>query len=443
MGSKQKNSNKKEKPKKLLDIVYLDVPNTENYKFKNRKVQFYTEQCEISPEELSKINSINSTKVNPIEIPIKESPVKVIIDTDIGTDLDDGLALLYALHNKNIEILGITTNYGPTKLRAAIVSKICEAYWKNNPNSKKFPIVPGCSFPMGTHRNFFFAGNEGVGIFKDENEILNIAGDWFKYDKNKIYKNDASDFIIKMCSENKDLTLISIGIPTNIGNALKINPKIAYQIKEIVIMGVGSYLTQLHKHKFIKYSLNWDNKIEDDPPFELPKNEKEANNFLFEGKRTILFPNHNLSGDTLASKIIFDTKDLNIRIIPHYVTSQFWLKGEAIEFLKEKAKNFDVDMKNNKIQSSSYVGKLLEGWFYVRRGNRDGQCPHDPLTIYEAIYGGNDSKVIYISGTLIIHEWAAYSTFIPHENGKHLLGIDAKNIQEYLEHLSQVLMKDD
>ncbi len=443
MGTKQQKP-QKIKPKELLEIVFLDVPNTENYKFKNRKCNYYSKKCEISPEELSKINSIKKTKVTAIEIPIKEYPVKVIIDTDIGTDLDDGLALLYALHNEKIEILGITSNYGPTKLRSAIVSKICETYWKNNPNSKKFPIISGCPFPMGTHRNFFFAGNEGIGIFKNEEEILKISGYWFKEEKK--YKNEASDFINNICLKNKDITLISIGIPTNIGNAIKNNPKIINNIKELIIMGGGSILTENNKNKFQKYSLNpkdWDNEIKIKPPFELPKEQNEGNNFLKEGKPIILFPNHNLSGDTLASKIIFDTKDLNIRIIPHYVTSQFWLKGEAIEFLKEKAKNFDVDMKNNKIQSSSYVGKLLEGWFYVRRGNRDGQCPHDPLTIYEAIYGGNDSKVIYISGTLIIHEWAAYSTFIPHENGKHLLGIDAKNIQEYLEHLSQVLMKDD
>ena len=119
MGTKQQKT-QKIKPKELLEIVFLDVPNTENYKFKNSKCNYYSEKCEISPEELSKINSIKKTKVTAIEIPIKEYPVKVIIDTDIGTDLDDGLALLYALHNEKIEILGITTNYGPTKFRSAM-----------------------------------------------------------------------------------------------------------------------------------------------------------------------------------------------------------------------------------------------------------------------------------------------------------------------------------
>lgn len=55
MGTKQQKT-QKIKPKELLEIVFLDVPNTENYKFKNRKCNYYSEKCEISPEELSKIN---------------------------------------------------------------------------------------------------------------------------------------------------------------------------------------------------------------------------------------------------------------------------------------------------------------------------------------------------------------------------------------------------
>jgi len=444
MGTKNNKSNKNKKPKSLSEIEQiLYIPNTEDYKFKNRKCFYFSENYEISPEEEIKLNSIKKTKVTPIEIPIKKYPIKAIIDTDLGTDLDDGLALLYALHDKNIEILGITTNYGPTKLRAEIISKICETYWKNNPNSKKFPIISGCPFPMGTHRNFYFAGNEGIGIFKNEEEILKISGNWFD-DKN--YKNEASDFINKISLQNKDIIIISIGIPTNIGNAIKKNPKISNQIKEIIIMGGGSILTKLNEDKFQKYSLNpndWDKEIKIKPPFELPNDKNEIKNFLYEGKPIILFPNHNLSGDTLASKIIFETKDLNIRIIPHDVTSKFWLEGEAIEFLKNKAKNFDEDLKNNNIQSSSYVGKLLEAWFNVRNGNGNGQCPHDPLTVYEAIYGGNDSYVIYLPGTLIIHEWAAYSTFVPHQDGKHLLGFDTRNVDKFLEFLTQGLMKND
>ena len=56
---------------------------------------------------------------------------------------------------------------------------------------------------------------------------------------------------------------------------------------------------------------------------------------------------------------------------------------------------------------------------------------------------GNEYIVIYLPGTLIIHEWAAFSTFIPHQDGIHLLGVDIREKDKFLEHLSQGLMKSD
>ena len=53
------------------------------------------------------------------------------------------------------------------------------------------------------------------------------------------------------------------------------------------------------------------------------------------------------------------SKNLNIRIIPHYVTSKFWLEKDAIKFLFDKGNNLENNIKNNKIESSSYIGKLL------------------------------------------------------------------------------------
>ena len=47
---------------------------------------------------------------------VKTYETPYIIDTDIGTDFDDTLALYYALNLENLEILGITTNYGPISL---------------------------------------------------------------------------------------------------------------------------------------------------------------------------------------------------------------------------------------------------------------------------------------------------------------------------------------
>lgn len=44
--------------------------------------------------------------------------VPVILDTDIGTDVDDTLALAVLLGSPEIDLLGVTTVYGDVTLRA-------------------------------------------------------------------------------------------------------------------------------------------------------------------------------------------------------------------------------------------------------------------------------------------------------------------------------------
>ena len=53
--------------------------------------------------------------------------IKIILDTDIGTDLDDALALAYLLMKPECELMGITTVTGEAKTRAKLASVICKA----------------------------------------------------------------------------------------------------------------------------------------------------------------------------------------------------------------------------------------------------------------------------------------------------------------------------
>ncbi|MBV9183263.1 MAG: nucleoside hydrolase, partial [Acidobacteria bacterium] len=50
----------------------------------------------------------------------KARPEEVIIDTDIGDDVDDAFAVALALRSPEIEILGISTTFGDTELRAKL-----------------------------------------------------------------------------------------------------------------------------------------------------------------------------------------------------------------------------------------------------------------------------------------------------------------------------------
>ena len=48
---------------------------------------------------------------------------KVIIDTDIGDDIDDAFALALAVKSSELEVLGVTTAFRDTETRARIVDR--------------------------------------------------------------------------------------------------------------------------------------------------------------------------------------------------------------------------------------------------------------------------------------------------------------------------------
>ena len=50
-------------------------------------------------------------------------PQKVIIDTDIGDDVDDAFALALAVKSPELRVLGVTTTFGDTEARAKITDR--------------------------------------------------------------------------------------------------------------------------------------------------------------------------------------------------------------------------------------------------------------------------------------------------------------------------------
>ena len=80
------------------------------------------------------------------------------------------------------------------------------------------------------------------------------------------------------------------------------------------------------------------------------------------GKMINLYPNHNVSEDTIASKILFD-EYIPTRIISHSVASKFLTEGPVIDFLKERANNIkDI---NNSDDPEGVAGLLMNEWFSI------------------------------------------------------------------------------
>src|SRR6478672_2566137 len=54
----------------------------------------------------------------------QQSRMKVVLDTDIGTDIDDGWALGYALKSPLFDLIGVTVTDADTPQRARLACKL-------------------------------------------------------------------------------------------------------------------------------------------------------------------------------------------------------------------------------------------------------------------------------------------------------------------------------
>src|SRR5262245_23680130 len=55
-----------------------------------------------------------------------EKPVPIILDTDIGSDVDDAYALVLAARSPQLDLRAVTTVHGKVDVRAAIARKLLD-----------------------------------------------------------------------------------------------------------------------------------------------------------------------------------------------------------------------------------------------------------------------------------------------------------------------------
>lgn len=142
---------------------------------------------------------------------------KVLLDTDIGSDIDDALCVAYLLAQPECDLLGVTTVSGEAQKRAEMVSAICKQAGKD------IPIYPGIAEPLMTK------------------QYQPIAPQYSKVDKWPHEKdfpdNQAIEFMRRTIRENPgEVTLLAIGPLTNIAVLFSIDREIPSLLKELVLM---------------------------------------------------------------------------------------------------------------------------------------------------------------------------------------------------------------
>ncbi|MEM9097086.1 MAG: nucleoside hydrolase [Pseudomonadota bacterium] len=151
---------------------------------------------------------------------------KILIDTDPG--IDDAMAIVYALSDPDLELLGLTTVFGnvpveqATRNALALVAHI----------GADIPVAEGAATPMEQspppHPDFVHGADGFGGVALPE------PGE-------SAHPNDAADFIIDTIRAfPSEVTLIPVGPLTNVAEALRRDPGIAELVRNVIIMG-GAY----------------------------------------------------------------------------------------------------------------------------------------------------------------------------------------------------------
>ena len=132
---------------------------------------------------------------------------KVLLDFDIGTEIDDAIALAYLLANPECELVGITTSCGESIKRAEMASVLCRAA------GKKAPIHAGCERPL---------------LIPQMETTAPQAAILPHYEHDTGFApNTAIPFMQKVIRENPgEVTLLAVAPMTNLGLLFAMDPEL-------------------------------------------------------------------------------------------------------------------------------------------------------------------------------------------------------------------------
>jgi len=154
---------------------------------------------------------------------------KVILDTDIGTDVDDALALAALMGSKEVDLIGITTVYGDVRLRSAIAMHLCSLV------NREIPTFAGEGKTI-SGREVWVSGSEG----KNYENLASVTPQI----------TSAVDFLVNaVVSQPKSIDVIAIGPLTNIARAIQSNQDFEKKVKRVWIMG-GDFTQSRVEHNF-------------------------------------------------------------------------------------------------------------------------------------------------------------------------------------------------
>lgn len=184
---------------------------------------------------------------------------KIIMDVDTGSD--DAVALIMAMLDEHFDLLGICSVNGNVEVKLTTDNslKVVELCGKQD----QVQVYRGADLPIAS--TLMPWTPQSTGIFsegtllydkhpcgmphregRDMGDKIPMHPDRLELPAPKIHEADQSAVVwlieTLMACEDHEVTLIPVGPMTNIGLALRADPRIVNKIREIVLMG-GGHLT--------------------------------------------------------------------------------------------------------------------------------------------------------------------------------------------------------
>lgn len=159
---------------------------------------------------------------------------KILLDTDIGTDIDDAVCLAYLLANPHCELMGITTVTGEAEKRAMLASALCKVA------DKDIPIYPGAENPFIVPQKQTTAP-QAIALNKWDHQT-------------KFPQGQAIEFLRQTIRAHPgEITLLTIGPLTNIGLLFAVDPEIPSLLQGLVMM-CGYFFHRLEGIKRLEWN---------------------------------------------------------------------------------------------------------------------------------------------------------------------------------------------
>jgi inosine-uridine nucleoside N-ribohydrolase len=145
------------------------------------------------------------------------SKIPVILDTDIGTDIDDTWALALMLKSPELDIRLVVTDTADTRYRARVAAKMLEAGGRTD-----VPVGIGIPIPEDRHPTPQAPWVEGY-------DLARYPG--------PVYEDGVGALIDTIMDSTEPITLVCIGPLPNIGRALEREPRIAGRARFVGMHG--------------------------------------------------------------------------------------------------------------------------------------------------------------------------------------------------------------